>query len=195
MKAIVAGLERWCSRMATIAVLLALACAAHRSAEPAAAKAVDEPETLAAPAPPPAVAEMPALPNNRDPSAPASEIETARSDQPAVPRCPSEARVVRTLTGDATYYGRAFAGRKTASGERFDPKAMTAAHKTLPFGTWVRVVRRDGTRQEVCVRITDRGPFGNRRRIIDVSEGAARKLEMLRAGVVPVRVEVLSAPD
>ncbi len=96
------------------------------------------------------------------------------------------------LEGEATYYSDKLAGRKTASGERYDPGALTAAHRTLPFGTVVRVVRQ-GTEKAVVVRITDRGPFGKPSRIIDLSKAAARELDMLRAGVVPVRVEVLSS--
>ena len=78
----------------------------------------------------------------------------------------------------------------TASGERFNPNAFTAAHRTLPLGTRVRVTNtRNG--RSVEVRINDRGPFGNRERIIDLSKAAARELHMLDAGVVPVTVEVL----
>lgn len=95
----------------------------------------------------------------------------------------------RVQEGPASYYGREFAGRRTASGERFDPRAMTAASPSLPFGTRVRVTRAGGG-ESVIVRINDRcGCPGGR--IIDLSEGAARKLGMIKAGVVRVRVEVL----
>lgn len=105
---------------------------------------------------------------------------------------PSEAAPApESFEGEATYYSDKLAGRKTASGERYDPKALTAAHRSLPFGTRVRVERL-GTGKSVVVRITDRGPFGKPSRIIDLSKAAARELDMLRAGVVPVRVEVLS---
>jgi rare lipoprotein A len=94
----------------------------------------------------------------------------------------------RVENGRASYYGRGFAGRKTASGERYDPNGMTAAHKTLPFGTRIRVSRPGGP--SVTVRVNDRcGCPGGR--IVDLSESAARKLGMLRAGVVAVRLEVL----
>ena len=77
----------------------------------------------------------------------------------------------------------------TASGERFDPHALTAAHRTLPFGTRVRVINtRNG--RSVIVRINDRGPYSHGR-IIDLSKAAARQLHMLDAGVVPVELEVL----
>jgi rare lipoprotein A len=93
------------------------------------------------------------------------------------------------VIGCATAEGaRGFAGRRTASGERFDPRAMTAAHPTLPFGTRVRVTRDSG--QSVVVRVNDRcGCPGGR--IIDLSEGAARKLGMIKEGVIEVRLEVL----
>jgi rare lipoprotein A len=95
--------------------------------------------------------------------------------------------------GDATWYGGRLAGHRTANGERFDPRAMTAAHRSLPFGTWVEVTRLD-TGQRVRVRVTDRGPFGHAERIIDLSEEAARELDMLRAGVARVELRVVDGP-
>ncbi|HEY2902624.1 MAG TPA: septal ring lytic transglycosylase RlpA family protein [Polyangia bacterium] len=90
-------------------------------------------------------------------------------------------------TGKASYYAHALAGHRTASGERYDPSAFTAAHPRLPLGTWIRVTRPGGP--SVDVRINDRcGCAGH---IVDLSEAAARRLEMLRAGSVPVRLEVL----
>ena len=96
--------------------------------------------------------------------------------------------VGRIQDGEASYYGRKFVGRRTASGERYDPKLMTAAHKTLPFGTRIRVTRPGGP--SVVLKVNDRCgcPHG---RIVDVSEAAAEKLNMLKAGVVRVRLEVL----
>jgi rare lipoprotein A len=99
------------------------------------------------------------------------------------------ADVVSTQKGEASYYADAFHGRKTASGERFDMHGMTAAHRKLPFGTRVRVTNLNNGR-EVVVRINDRGPYAGGR-VIDVSKAAARKLEMIGPGVVPVKVEVL----
>lgn len=90
--------------------------------------------------------------------------------------------------GYASYYGGKFHGRKTASGERFDKNALTAAHRSLTFGTWVQV-RNLVNGRSVRVRINDRGPFV-RGRIIDVSYAAAKKLGMLRDGIVRVRVRV-----
>lgn len=91
--------------------------------------------------------------------------------------------------GIASSYGRDFHGRKTSSGEPFDMNAMTAAHKTLPLGVYVKV-RHKRTGKEIIVRINDRGPFVSER-IIDLSEGAARKLEMIQEGVAAVRVTAL----
>lgn len=92
--------------------------------------------------------------------------------------------------GLATFYGAEQQGGPTASGERFDRNQLTAAHRTLPLGTRVRVTNtRNG--RSVEVRINDRGPYGGHGRIIDVSEAAARRLDMIDAGVVPVVVEVL----
>ncbi|MBE9200628.1 MULTISPECIES: septal ring lytic transglycosylase RlpA family protein [unclassified Nodularia (in: cyanobacteria)] len=94
-----------------------------------------------------------------------------------------------SFRGLASFYGRGFAGRPTATGERFNPEGMTAAHRSLPFGTRVRVTNtRNG--RSVVVRINDRGPF-IRGRVIDVSTGAARNLGMINSGVAPVKVEVL----
>ena len=94
--------------------------------------------------------------------------------------------------GMASYYGKGFVGKRTANGERFDPNGMTAAHKTLPFGTRVRVTRPSGP--SVVVRVNDRCGCTHGR-IIDLSEAAARKLDMIRVGVVPVRVEILAAAN
>jgi len=92
--------------------------------------------------------------------------------------------------GLATWYGEALRGHRTASGERFDPDGYTAAHRTLPLGTELLVERPD-TGARVVVRVNDRGPFGDDRRIIDLAKRAADDLGMLKAGVVRVRVHVL----
>jgi rare lipoprotein A len=94
------------------------------------------------------------------------------------------------LHGVASWYGTVFNGRRTASGEVFDMNAMTACHPTLPFGTRVRVMD-TSNHKSVIVRITDRGYlYGGR--VIDLSYGAAKRLEMTKAGVAPVKIEVLS---
>lgn len=102
-------------------------------------------------------------------------------------------RVAADQTGLATWYGGAFAGKKTANGERFDPKKYTAAHRKLRFGTWVEVRRAD-TGRTVRVRINDRGPWGDDRRIIDLSRKAAEDLDIIRAGVSRVELRVVSGP-
>jgi rare lipoprotein A len=91
--------------------------------------------------------------------------------------------------GLASYYADKYQGRKTANGEIFDTAKLTAAHKTLPFGTRVRVTNLDNGRS-VDVRINDRGPYVAGR-VIDLSPAAARKLDMLRAGVVRVKLDIL----
>lgn len=89
--------------------------------------------------------------------------------------------------GEASYYHNKFRGRKTASGEKFRQYKRTAAHRTLPFGTKVKVTNlRNG--KTVRVTINDRGPFVDGR-IIDLSRKAARKIDMLNSGVAPVKIE------
>lgn len=94
--------------------------------------------------------------------------------------------------GIASYYHDKFHGRTTASGERFDQSAYSAAHPTLPFGTVVRVTCVD-TGNSVVVTVNDRGPF-KKGRVIDLSRKAARDLDMVEKGLTRVRVEVLQQP-
>ena len=101
-------------------------------------------------------------------------------------------RVGDVQVGKASYYGKEFEWRRTASGERYDPNGMTAAHKTMPFGTRVRITRPGGP--SVVLKVNDRCGCTHGR-IIDVSRAAAHKLDMMRAGVVKVRIEVLSKTD
>ncbi len=97
-----------------------------------------------------------------------------------------------TEEGLASWYGPGFAGNLTANGERFRPCKRTAAHKTLPFDTRVRVTNLENGRK-VVVRINDRGPYVDGR-IIDLSKGAARVLKMLDSGVVKVKLVVIREP-
>jgi rare lipoprotein A len=97
---------------------------------------------------------------------------------------------VVVLEGEVTYYSGALAGNHTASGDRYDPARLTAASRDLPFGSIVRVTRRD-TGAQVLVRINDRGPFGKRRRILDLSRAAAAQIGILKRGVAEARAEVL----
>lgn len=97
--------------------------------------------------------------------------------------------VVKVLNGKASYYADKFHGRSTASGEKYDKRKLTAAHRNLPFGTRVRV-RNLKNNRSVIVRINDRGPFV-KGRIVDLSRAAAERIDMVRDGVVSVKVEVL----
>ena len=92
--------------------------------------------------------------------------------------------------GMASYYGNELAGNRTANGERFDPRELTAAHRTLPFGSMVRVTNMS-TGDSVIVRINDRGPF-SRGRVIDVSHAAAREIGMQRSGTARVKLALLA---
>ena len=120
-----------------------------------------------------------------------AEAETSPEPfvEPTQPRAPS----VSAETGYASFYHAAFHGRRTASGETFNRHALTAAHKTLPFGTLVRVINlRNG--RNVIVRVNDRGPL-RKNRVIDVSARAARELGFLAYGVTWVKLELLAADD
>jgi rare lipoprotein A len=92
-------------------------------------------------------------------------------------------------TGKASWYGPGFRGKPTASGEKFRPSRRTAAHKTLPFGTVVKVTRVD-TGQSVRVVINDRGPYAAGR-VIDLSRRAARRIDMISDGVAEVELKVV----
>lgn len=94
-----------------------------------------------------------------------------------------------TQTGVASYYGKEFHGRKTACGEKYCMDSMTAAHKTLPFNTWVKVTNLSNNKS-VIVRINDRGPYSHKR-IIDLSYGAAKDIGMIQSGVARVKIEVI----
>lgn len=94
-----------------------------------------------------------------------------------------------TETGKASYYSSKLEGRKMANGDKYRSGKLTAAHKTLPFGTRLKVTNLD-TRKTVKVKVTDRGPFAPGR-VVDLSYGAADKLDMLKAGVAPVKIKVV----
>lgn len=96
-------------------------------------------------------------------------------------------------TGRASWYGRGFHGRRTANGERFDMHALTAAHRTLPLGSYVRVTN-PATSRSVVVRINDRGPYA-RGRVIDLSMAAANALDMRHSGTARVKIEGLSQQE
>jgi rare lipoprotein A len=114
---------------------------------------------------------------------------------PPPPRQPSVTPVAPGYTeeGIASWYGHPYHGRPAADGEVYDMEKLTAAHRTFPFNTWVRVFDLDSTKT-VDLRIIDRGPFVEGR-IIDVSHAAAREMDMVGPGTARVRLEVIRVPD
>jgi len=124
------------------------------------------------------------------PAASARSMASASSEPAAEPAAsPDDRKVVDVLEGNVSYYHDSLAGNHTANGEVYDPAKLSAASRTLPFGTHVRVTRIDNGKQ-VIVRINDRGPFGRRKRILDLSRAAAEQLDMIVTGVTRVRAEV-----
>ena len=113
------------------------------------------------------------------------------SAQSAAPGAATTMAAGAVETGKIAWYGKKFAGRPTASGERYDPEALTMAHKTLPFGTRVKVTN-PANKKGVTLRVNDRGPTQNDR-VGDVSLAAARQLGMVRAGVIDAELEVVGA--
>lgn len=91
--------------------------------------------------------------------------------------------------GVATYYSDLFQGRRTASGELYDKTKLTAAHRTLPLGTKIKITRTDN-QKSVIVRINDRGPY-SQSRVLDISKAAAEKIGLLRVGKATVKIEVI----
>jgi len=118
-----------------------------------------------------------------NPVAPSLPIATPSKPPSAEPRIRSVSR------GQASWYGPGFYGNRTASGDLFRPGTLTAAHRTLPFGTKVRVTNLNNGRSAV-VRINDRGPFHGHR-VIDLAHGAASELGMMVSGIATVKLEVL----
>lgn len=134
---------------------------------------LQRPSDIAAPT------EAPAQPA---PSQPETTPPTAKKSPPAPATLPQ--------TGQASWYGPQHQGKETASGTTYDQAALTAAHRSLPFGTKVKVTNL-GNGKSVEVEITDRGPFADNR-IIDVSEAAAKALDMIESGTANVRLELPS---
>ena len=99
---------------------------------------------------------------------------------------------IKVWVGNASWYGREFDGKKTANGEKFDAESLTAAHPSLPFGSWVRIVNTRNGKFEF-VRINDRGPYQEGREI-DVSYRVARKIGLIHSGVSQVRLELMLLP-
>lgn len=180
------------------ALLLAVSAAAPARTRPAAKAATPSARTVPHAAHPLAHAPKPAAARTLARPHAVATVTRVRAEhsRPAHPAA-RPGRAVAALahrshasdgTGHATVYSRRLSGRPTASGERFDPEAMTAAHRTLPLGTAVRVTRLD-TGHSIVVTINDRG-VGRRGRIIDLSPAAARRLGF-RTGAARVSVEPL----
>ena len=126
----------------------------------------------------------------QSPAASAAEVSAPAVSPAPAPAAPAAAPAAADdMAGTAAWYGRKFAGRRTASGQRFNPAALTAAHPTLPFGTRVKVTNQANQRS-VVVTINDRGPTSPGR-VIDVSLAAARRLGFVRAGLTEVTLEVV----
>lgn len=120
----------------------------------------------------------------------ANPVKETAAEQKAQPPAKTEPWPLAVQLGLASFYGREFHGRKTANGETFDMEAMTAAHRTLPFGTMVKVTNLKNN-LSVTAKINDRGPFVEGR-MIDLSQGAAKKIGI--DGVEQVRLEILQYP-
>jgi rare lipoprotein A len=133
----------------------------------------------------PSKADGSSAPGTKTPATSARDT-SARRDIPAV----NPATGAFTEQGNASWYGIPFDGRRASNGEIYDMHKLTAAHRTLPFETVVRVTNLNNGKSTV-VRITDRGPFVDNR-IIDLSMAAAREIDSIGPGVVPVRLEILS---
>lgn len=163
---------------AALALLAAGGVIGPALAEDDAALAVPVAATIASEAP----AELPRF-------VPSAEPELDPLASPVAPLAEAEEIAEDIPDGVASWYGPGFAGKRTASGERFDPTEYTAAHRTLPFGSKVRVTHNG---RSVVVRINDRGPFhGNR--VIDLSQAAAEELGIRRAGQGRVELALLQS--
>jgi rare lipoprotein A (peptidoglycan hydrolase) len=113
-------------------------------------------------------------------------------EAPLVAHLSEPVKPIKSWVGNASWYGPDFDGKVTANGERFNAESLTAAHPSLPFGSWVRVVNPRNGKFEV-VRINDRGPYQEGREI-DVSYRVARKLGLIHSGVSQVRLELIQLP-
>ena len=122
----------------------------------------------------------------RDEQHPGEHRSPAHTEQP-FPQ--NSGKILLTLDGIASYYAQDFHGKQTSNGEIFDMNALTAAHRTFPFGTKVRVTNLENNKV-VLVRVNDRGPFVEGR-MMDLSMGAAKEIDLIRTGTARVRLEVL----
>jgi peptidoglycan lytic transglycosylase len=178
-------------RLTFVAVVLSLllltACGGSKQAKVAVPSPppISEPETRAETA----QAEVPDVPEPPPKRRPAKED---KADEEAPIRIPENTKPLLVETGLASWYGAPYHHRRSSNGEVYDMHALTAAHRTLPLGSIVRVTNVK-TGHAAVVRITDRGPFVPGR-ILDLSQAAAKKTDVWAAGVTSVRMEVLSTP-
>ena len=176
--------ERWVRNSLAIAFLVFLpslltGCSQHKQAH------VDVP-------PPPPISEPASQTVPVVAEAPSKMVSPPQADEDAL-RIPANAKPISVETGLASWYGGPYHNRRGSNGEIYNMHAMTAAHRTLPLGSIVRVTN-PKTGNSVLVRITDRGPFVEGR-ILDLSLAAAKKVDLLQAGVAMVRIEVMRAPS
>ena len=162
---------------------LLIGCGGHKQAR----VDVPPPPPISEPAPQPA-------PTSSSPNAaPASKATVPTRSEDDEFRNLQNAKPISVETGLASWYGGPYHNRRGSNGEIYNMHAMTAAHRTLPLGSIVRVINVK-TGDAALVRITDRGPFVEGR-ILDLSQAAAKKIDVMQAGVAMVRIEVLSAPS
>lgn len=171
----------------TVALLVGLTPTPEEA--PASEEAVPLVVHRAHPRPPIQLARLVTEADTLDPAPSAPDSTEVLAEEPPVEAPEAEDAGQSLGSGMASYYGRELAGNRTASGERFNPNDLTAAHRTLPFGSRLRVTNAR-TGASVVVRVNDRGPFTHRR-VIDVSERAARELGMIRAGTARVDLHLL----
>jgi len=167
--------------LSVLCLLACCGCSSHREA------------TVEVPPPPAIEPETPAA----EPPVPApdqdkEQVATVQPQHDAEPSFPKNAKPIFTETGLASWYGPPYNKRRGSNGEIYDMNAMTAAHRTLPLGSIVRVTN-EQTGHSAIVRITDRGPFIEGR-VLDLSLAAAKKTDVWRAGVAKVRLDVLDTP-
>ena len=167
-----------------IAILFLGGCGAHK------------PVRADVPPPPPPVATTPAPATPPSANAPATKENPAKEEEPAdadlaEPTIPADAKPIATEVGLASWYGPPYHNRRGSNGEVYNMHAMTAAHRTYPLGSIVRVTNVK-TKATALVRITDRGPFIPGR-VLDLSLAAARKLDVWQPGVAEVKVELMQA--
>jgi rare lipoprotein A len=162
---------------------LLIGCGGHKQAH------VDVP-------PPPPISEpaaQPAPTTSSAEAAPKATVPTRQEQEDDAFRNLQNAKPISVETGLASWYGGPYHNRRGSNGEIYNMHAMTAAHRTLPLGSIVRVINVK-TGDAALVRITDRGPFVEGR-VLDLSQAAAKKIDIMQAGVAMVRIEVLSAPS